>query len=57
MYGFVKSTECKQSYDMFTLGRVDKRDSLRPLIVILAGICDGDQLGTKPNVGRGVGVL
>jgi hypothetical protein len=39
-----------------TLGRVDKRDSHVGLIVIQAGICDGDQLGTRPDVGRGMGV-
>ncbi|NDR56608.1 tetratricopeptide repeat protein [Aliiruegeria sabulilitoris] len=39
------------------LGRVDKRDSHSAVGVIQAGICDGDQLGTKPDVGRGVGVL
>jgi hypothetical protein len=39
------------------LGRVDKRDSHRVLTVIQAGICDGDQLGTRPDVGRRVGVL
>ena len=38
------------------LGRVDKRDSQGALIVIQAGICDGDQLGTRPDVGRGMGV-
>lgn len=38
------------------LGRVDKRDSHDVLNVIQAGICDGDQLGTSPDVGRGVGV-
>ena len=40
-----------------TLGRVDKRDSHRVLTVIQAVICDGDQLGTRPDVGRRVGVL
>ena len=39
------------------LGRVDKRDSHRVLTVIQAGICDGDQLGTRPDVGRRVGVF
>jgi hypothetical protein len=39
------------------LGRVDKRDSHRRVSVIQAGICDGDQLGTRPDVGRGMGVL
>ena len=34
------------------LGRVDKRDSRGALNVIQAGICDGDQLGTRPDVGR-----
>jgi hypothetical protein len=38
------------------LGRVDKRDSHGALIVIQAGICDGDQLGTRLDVGRGMGV-
>ncbi|GAB1381539.1 hypothetical protein MASR1M49_43860 [Pararhodobacter aggregans] len=38
------------------LGRVDKRDSQGGLIVIQAGICDGDQLGTRPDVGRGMGL-
>ena len=38
------------------LGRVDKRDSRGPLNVIQAGVCDGDQLGTRPDVGRGMGV-
>ena len=38
------------------LGRVDKRDSQGGLIVIQAGICDGDQLGTRPDVGRGMGI-
>ncbi|MCC1494961.1 AAA family ATPase, partial [Cognatishimia sp. F0-27] len=31
------------------LGCVDKRDSQGTLIVIQAGICDGDQLGTRPD--------
>lgn len=39
------------------LGRVDKRDSQRRLIVIQADICDGDQLGTNSDVGRGMDVL
>ena len=39
------------------LGRVDKRDSHRALSVIQAVIYDGDQLGTRPDVGRGVVVL
>lgn len=39
------------------VGRVDKRDSQLPLGMIQAGICDGDQLGTRPDVGRGMGVL
>ena len=34
-----------------------KGDSRRRLIVIQAVICDGDQLGTRPDVGRRVGVL
>ena len=37
------------------LGRVDKRDSQGALIVIQAGICDGDQLGTRFDVGRRMG--
>lgn len=37
------------------LGRVDKRDSQGALIAIQAGICDGDQLGTRFDVGRRVG--
>ena len=41
----------------FALGRVDKRDSQDVLNVIQAGICDGDQLGTRPDVGRRVGVF
>ncbi len=32
------------------LGRVDKRDSQDVLNVIQVGICDGDQLGTRPDV-------
>ena len=32
------------------LGRVDKRDSHWVLTVIQAVICDGDQLGTRPDV-------
>ena len=48
-----KPNEQLQKY----LGRVDKRDSHRVLTVIQAGICDGDQLGTRPDVGRRVGVL
>jgi hypothetical protein len=39
------------------LGRVDKRDSHCPASVLQAGICNGDQLGTRPDVGRGMGVL
>lgn len=39
------------------LGRVDKRDSHRSAGMIQAGICDGDQLGTRPDVGRGMGLL
>ena len=38
------------------LGRVDKRDSQGGLNLIQAGIWNGDQLGTRPDVGRGVGV-
>ncbi|MDQ7777689.1 hypothetical protein [Paracoccus aminovorans] len=38
------------------LGGVDKRDSQGGLIVIQAGTCNGDQLGTRPDVGRGMGV-
>lgn len=44
----------KQERDI--LGRVDKRDSRGARLVIQAGIRDGDQLGTRPDVGRGVGV-
>ena len=36
--------------DLDGLGRVDKRDSQDVLNVIQAGICDGDQLGTRPDV-------
>ena len=39
------------------LGHVDKRDLHPGIGVIQAGICDGDQLGTRPYVGRGMGVL
>ena len=39
------------------LGLVDKRDSRCVASVIQAGIRDGDQLGTRPDVGRGMGVL
>ena len=39
-----------------SLGGVDKRDSQGGLIVIQAGTCNGDQLGTRPDVGRGMGV-
>lgn len=39
------------------LGRVDKMGSHEALSVIQAGICDGGQLGTRPYVGRGMGVL
>ena len=38
------------------LGTVDKRDSHGALIVIQVGICDGDQLGTGLDVGRGMGL-
>ena len=38
------------------LGGVDKRDSQGGLIVIQAGTCNGDQIGTRPDVGRGMGV-
>ena len=37
-------------YEFLALGRVDKRDSQDVLNVIQAGICDGDQLGTRPDV-------
>lgn len=40
-----------------SIGRVDKRDSPGAVIVIQAGICNGDQRGTKPDVERRVGVL
>lgn len=33
-----------------------KRDSQGALNVIQAGICDGAQLGTRPDVGRGMGL-
>lgn len=39
------------------LGRVDKRGSPGAVIVIQAGICNGDQRGTRPDVERRVGVL
>jgi hypothetical protein len=39
------------------LGRVDKRDSHGGAGMIQAGICDGDQLGTRLDVGRGMDVL
>ena len=41
----------------YELGHVDKRDLHPGIGVIQAGICDGDQLGTRPYVGRGMGVL
>lgn len=34
-----------------------KRNQQSALIVIQPGICNGDQLGTKFNVGRGMGVM
>ena len=43
--------------NMQDLGHVDKRDLHPGIGVIQAGICDGDQLGTRPYVGRGMGVL
>lgn len=39
------------------LGSVDKRASHQALSKIQAGIYDGDQLSTRPDVGRGMGVL
>lgn len=39
------------------LGRVDKRDSHRAAGMIQTGIYNGDQLGTRSDVGRGMGVL
>jgi hypothetical protein len=42
---------------MPNLGRVDKRDSHGGAGMIQAGICDGDQLGTRLDVGRGMDVL
>jgi hypothetical protein len=39
------------------LGRVDKRDSHLSLTVMQAGICNGDPLGARSYVGRGMGVL
>ncbi|WP_304621120.1 hypothetical protein [Paracoccus sediminilitoris] len=39
------------------LGLVDKRDSRCVASLIQAGIRDGDQLGTRPDVGRGMDVL
>ena len=39
------------------LGRVDKRVSHSAIGVIQTGICDGDRLGTRPDVGLGVGVF
>ena len=51
-----------QSWDLTerpidSLGRVDKRGSPGAVIVIQAGICNGDQRGTRPDVERRVGVL
>ena len=39
------------------LGRVDKRHSHGAAGMIQAGFCYGDQLGTRLDVGRGMGVL
>ena len=52
-----ESAALKEVVADLTLGRVDKTDSQSLLGVIQAGICDGDQLGTRPDVGRGMGVL
>jgi len=38
------------------LRHVGKRDSHVGLIVVQACICNGDQLGTRPDFGRGAGV-
>ena len=38
------------------LGRVDKMDSHQALSMFQAGICYGDQLGTRLDVGRGMGI-
>ncbi len=48
---------CKALLARSKLGRVDKRDSHVPLNAIQAGICNGDQLGPRPDVGRAMGVL
>lgn len=52
-----RSTGGRYVIDPAELGHVDKRGSLRRLIVIQAGICNGDQLGTRPHVGRGMDIL
>lgn len=41
----------------YRLGRVDKRGSPLRSGMIQAGICSGDQRGTRPYVGRGMGIL
>ena len=48
LINFLLSALC--NYKDVLLGRVDKRDSQDVLNVIQAGICDGDQLGTRPDV-------
>ncbi|WP_375186131.1 hypothetical protein, partial [Pseudooceanicola sp.] len=53
--GFQLATESAETADFrdrtSLLGSVDKKDSQGGLIVIQADICDGDQLGTRPDVG------
>ena len=44
-------------WSTLNVGSVDKRDSLRSVGVIQTGICNGDQLGTRPDVGRGMEVI
>ena len=44
-------------FNIIYLGRVDKRDSHQALNMSQAGICDVNELGTRPYVGRRVGVL
>jgi regulator of protease activity HflC (stomatin/prohibitin superfamily) len=55
-FTYFHSLQQSQRRAQLELGRVDKRDSQGVLIVIQAGICNGDQLGTRPDVGRGMGV-
>ena len=57
VFYYASGRTCILLWDRTLLGHVDKRDSHRAWSVIQAGICDGDQLGTRPDVGRGVGVL